>query len=429
MMAAQLLNLLYNIVDRVFIGRIEGVGAHALGGVGLCFPVIIIITGFSNLYGSGGAPLCSMARGQGNKKRAEHILNTSFRLLIATAVIITIAVFFCCEPLLRLFGASDVNIVYAADYMRIYILGTPFIMVALGMNPYINSQGFAKTSMTTILVGTVLNIILDPLFIFVLDMGTQGAALATVLSQIVSCILVLRFLLGRSAELRIHLDDGFRISPRTAFDIVSLGISSFVMQCTNSVVAIVCNKLLSGYGGDLYVSIMTIINSERQILSTPSDSFCEAISPILSYNYGAGDYRKARKTICIFTALSVSYSVAAWLLTILFPGHMLRIFNSDPDILNFGVPAMKCYFAAFVFQSFQTCGQTAFKSLNKKKRAIFFSIFRKIIIVVPLTFLLPKMGFGALGVFMAEPVSNVIGGLACYITMLITVMPELKVPT
>lgn len=425
-MAAQLLNLLYNIVDRIFIGRIEGTGAHALGGVGLCFPIIIIITGFANLYGSGGAPLCSMERGKGNKKQAEHIMNMSFRLLIVTALIITVAVFFCCEPLLRLFGASDVNIVYAVSYMKIYIFGTVFIMAALGMNPYISSQGFAKTSMYTILVGTILNIVLDPLFIFVLGMGVRGAALATVISQVVSCVFALRFLLGKSAELRLHLEDGFRIDPRTALDIVSLGISSFVMQCTNSVVAIVCNKLLSGYGGDLYVSIMTIINSERQILSTPADSFCEGISPILSYNYGAGDYKKARKTIFIFTALSVSYSVIAWLLTVLFPAHMLRIFSHDPDILKFGVPAMKCYFAAFVFQSFQACGQTAFKSLNKKKQAIFFSIFRKIIIVVPLTFLLPAMGFGALGVFMAEPVSNVIGGLACYITMLILLMPELK---
>lgn len=426
MMAAQILNLLYNIVDRIYIGRIEGAGAQALGGVGLCFPIIVIITGFANLYGSGGAPLCSMARGKGDIKSAEHIMNTSFRLLIGTALIITAAVFLGCRPLMHLFGASDTNIIYAVSYMRIYIIGTLFIMITLGMNPYINSQGFAKTSMGTILVGTILNIILDPLFIFVFHMGVRGAAFATVVSQAVSCLLVLRFLLGDKPELHIKTAGGRKIDLHTAADIISLGISSFVMQCTNSIVAIVCNRLLSGYGGDLYVTLMTMINSERQILSTPSDAFCDGISPILSFNYGAGNYRKAKKTIFIITVLAVSYSVIAWLLILAFPKQLLAIFSNDTKVIQAGVSAMKCYFAAFMFQTFQTCGQTVFKSLNKKKQAIFFSIFRKIIIVVPLTFILPKAGFGALGVFMAEPVSNVIGGLACYITMLLMILPELK---
>lgn len=426
MMAAQILNLLYNIIDRVYIGRIAGGGALALGGVGLCFPVIMIITGFANLYGAGGAPLCSMARGKGELRQAEHIMNTSFRLIAVTALIITVTVFFCCEPLMWLFGASDMNIGYAVSYMKIYVLGTVFIMITLGMNPFINSQGFAKISMLTVLVGTVLNIFLDPLFIFVFHMGVKGAAFATIISQAVSCLFVFRFLLGKSPELRLHLEDGFRIDLHTAGDIVSLGISSFVMQCTNSLVAIVCNKLLAGYGGELYVSIMTIINSERQILSTPSDAFCDGISPILSFNYGAGDYKKARKTIFFITVLSISYSIAAWILILIFPKQLLRIFSNDPQILSVGVNAMKCYFAAFMFQTFQTCGQTVFKSLNKKKQAIFFSIFRKVIIVVPLTFLLPTLGFGTMGVFMAEPVSNVIGGLACYITMLFMIIPKLK---
>jgi len=426
MMAAQTLNLLYNIVDRIYIGRIEGAGALALGGVGLCFPVIMIITGFANLYGVGGAPLCSMARGKGDRAQAEHIMNTSFRLLIMTALVITITVLICCEPLMRLFGASDMNIGYAVSYMKIYVTGTVFIMITLGMNPFINSQGFAKTSMSTVLVGTVLNILLDPLFIFVFHMGVKGAAFATVLSQAVSCIFVFRFLLGKSPELKLRLRDGFKIDLGTAVDIVSLGISSFVMQCTNSLVSIVCNKLLAGYGGELYVSIMTIINSVRQILSTPSDAFCDGISPILSFNYGAGDYKKAKKTIFFITVLSVSYSIVAWILVIAFPKQLLGIFSNDPEILSFGTHAIKCYFAAFMFQTFQTCGQTVFKSLNKRKQAIFFSIFRKVIIVVPLTFFLPTLGYGAMGVFMAEPVSNVIGGLACYTTMLFMILPELK---
>lgn len=424
--AAQLLNLLYNIVDRIYIGRIEGSGTHALGGVGLCFPVIIIITGFANLYGTGGAPLCSMARGRDNKKEAEQIMNTSFRLLAVTAIILTVLVFAFCEPLMRLFGASSVNIGYAVSYMRIYVLGTLFNMIALGMTPFINSQGFARTSMTVILIGTVLNIVLDPVFIFVLGMGVSGAAFATVLSQAVSCLLVLRFLRSSRAELRIHFEDGWHIELRTAVNIVSLGISSFVMQCTNCAVSVVCNKLLSGYGGDLYVSIMTIINSERQIFSTPVDAFCDGVSPILSYNYGARDYTKVRKAIIILTAVALSYSVAAWLLILVFPGTLLHIFTHDGQMIEVGVSAMKCYFAAFVFQTFQNCGQTVFKSLNKKKQAIFFSIFRKIIIVVPLTFLLPALGFDAMGVFLAEPVSNVIGGLSCYITMLFVTRRELN---
>lgn len=403
LMAAQILNLLYNIVDRIYIGRIADGGALALGGVGLCFPIIIIITGFANMFGFGGAPLCAMARGGGNKERAEHIMNTAFRLIIVTALIITALVFIFCEPLMRLFGASDANIIYAVPYMRIYTLGTPFIMIALGMNPFVSSQGFPKISMYTVLVGTILNFILDPLFIFTFHMGVKGAALATILSQIVSCIWVLCFLFGKSLELRLHLKHFWKMDVKTAVDIVSLGVSSFVMQCTNSIVAIVCNKLLAGYGGDMYVSIMTIINSERQILSTPIEAFCDGITPILSYNYGAGDYKKVKKTIFIMTILSAAYSIAGWLLIMVIPKQMLRIFSEDTELVNAGVSAMKCYFAAFAFMTFQSSGQTVFKALNKKKQAIFFSIFRKVIIVVPLTFLLPMMGFGTLGIFMAEP--------------------------
>ena len=426
MIIAQLLNLLYNIVDRIYIGRIPGSGSMALGGVGLCFPIITIITGFANLYGFGGAPLCSMERGKGDKAAAGRILNTSFWLLILTALLITAAVYFFCEPLLTLFGASAHNIGYALSYMKIYILGTIFVMTALGMNPFINAQGFARTGMTTIFAGALLNIILDPLFIFVFHMGVTGAAIATIISQAVSCIYVLCFLTGKTPELKLDVKKGIYIDISVAFNIVSLGISSFVMQCTNSIVSIVCNKLLAGYGGGIYVSVMTIITSQRQILSTPSDAFCDGISPMLSYNYGAGSYKKTRKIILILTALAISYSAAAWLFIVCFPTQLLKIFSSDSSILQIGVSAMKFYFAAFVFQTFQTCGQTVFKSLNMKKQAIFFSIFRKIIIVVPLTFLLPQMGFGADGVFMAEPISNVIGGLACYLTMLFMVIPELR---
>lgn len=424
MLIAQVLNLLYSIVDRVYIGRIQGEGTLALGGIGICFPVIILITAFTNLYGVGGAPLCAIERGKGERDEAERIMNQSFRLLILTGVILMIIGLIFCEPILYLFGASDVTIKYAASYLRIYLIGTLASMTAAGLNPFINAQGYALTGMLTIFIGTVANIILDPIFIFVFGMGVAGAAIATVISQCLSAFFVIVFLRGPKAELKLIRHTPF--DRKLSANIISLGFASFVMQCTNSVVSIVCNHVLSQYG-DLYVSAMTIVSSVRQILDTPVGAIADGASPMLSFNYGARRYSKVRYSIRLVTTWAVGYTIIIWALILLFPAAFIGIFNSEPTLLGIAIPALHMYFFAFVFQAFQYSGQTVFKSLNKKKRAIFFSLFRKIVLVVPLTLLLPRFnGLGASGVFIAEPISNFIGGTACYVTMLLTIIPELK---
>lgn len=427
MLVAQILNLMYNIVDRIYIGRIPGEGLLALGGVGLCFPFITLITAFTNLYGAGGAPLCSIQRGRGNKEEAERIMNTSFWLLVITGAVLTVLGSIFCSPVLTLFGASDTSLPYALPYMRIYLMGTVFSMIALGMNPFINSQGFANVGMTTIFLGAVTNIVLDPVFIFLFHLGVQGAAWATICSQILSAIFVLHFLTGSRAELRLRLKQKPSLHKRHVLDIVGLGSASFVMQCTNSLVQIACNRMLGSFGGDVYISTMTIINSVRQILDTPVLAIADGASPILSYNYGAGKYDNVKKAIRVVTLSALAYTAVVWVLILLLPEMFIGIFNNDESLLTVAVPALHIYFFAFIFQALQYSGQTVFKSLNKKKQAIFFSLLRKVVIVVPLTFILPYVGnLRANGVFLAEPVSNFLGGSACFVAMLLMVFPELS---
>ena len=427
MLVAQILNLMYNIVDRIYIGRIPGEGLLALGGVGLCFPFITLITAFTNLYGAGGAPLCSIERGRGHQEEAQQIMNTSFWLLVITGVLLTVLGSTFCRPVLTLFGASDTSLPYAMSYMRIYLLGTIFSMVALGMNPFINSQGFANVGMTTIFLGAVTNIVLDPLFIFVFRLGVQGAAWATVCSQILSAVFVMSFLTGSRAELRLLLRKRPALQRKHVWDIIGLGSASFVMQCTNSLVQIACNRMLGAFGGDIYISTMTIINSVRQILDTPVLAIADGASPILSYNYGAGRYDNVKKSIRFVTLSALAYTTVVWVLVLLLPELFIGIFNNDDSLLTVAVPALHIYFFAFIFQALQYSGQTVFKSLNKKKQAIFFSLLRKVVIVVPLTFLLPYVGkLGANGVFIAEPISNFLGGSACFLAMLLMVFPELS---
>ena len=426
MLVAQVLSLLYNVVDRIYIGRIPGEGTTALGGVGLCFPFIMVITAFTNLYGIGGAPLCAMALGRGDKKQAEKILNVSFFLLAATACVLTILGLIFCRPLLYLLGASDTTIVYAEPYLRIYLYGTIASMAASGLNPFINAQGFAGTGMLTIFIGAAANIILDPLFIFVFGWGVRGAAVATVISQCLSAVFVLRFLHSGRSGLSLHGSYIRHAEWKTAADITGLGFAGFVMQITNSLVAVVCNHMLSTTGGDLYVSVYTIVSSVRQLMDVPVGAINDGASPIMSYNYGAGRYDRIRKTVRITTVWGIGYTCVMWLLIVLFPAAFILIFSSDSTILTTAVPALHMYFFAFVFQALQYSGQTVFKSLNMKRQAIFFSLFRKVIMVVPLTLLLPRIGgFGPLGVFMAEPVSNFIGGTFCFTTMMLTVYRRL----
>ncbi len=426
MIIAQILNLLYNIVDRIYIGMIPEIGATALTGVGLCFPIITLITAFTYLFGNGGAPLCSMERGRGNREEAEMLMGNTFVMLIGTGVILTAIGLIFYRPILYAFGASDVTFSYAADYIRIYLLGTLFVMITLGMNPFINSQGFGNTGMLTILIGAVLNILLDPLFIFGMHMGVRGAALATIISQFCSAIWVLRFLTGKKAILNLK-KSAMRISWKRVGSIVSLGMSGFFMAFTNSLVQVVCNATLQTWGGDIYVGVMTVLNSVRDIFTMPVHGLTTGASPVMSFNYGEKAYDRVKKAIKFITAVCVIYTLAGWGILKLLPEFFIRIFNSDPGLLEKGVPALHIYFFGFCFMALQFTGQSVFVALGKAKKATFFSLFRKVVIVVPLTLLLPHVnGLGTDGVFWAEPVSNLVGGCACFFTMLATVLPELN---
>ncbi|MDO4622566.1 MAG: MATE family efflux transporter [Eubacteriales bacterium] len=429
LLAAQLLSLLYNIVDRVYIARIPGTGTQALGSIGLCFPIIMLIFAFTSLYGMGGAPLFSIYLGQGDTENASRTMDIAFFLEVTTGIVLMLIGIVFAVPILRLFGASEAALDFGVPYIRIYLTGTVFSMIAAGMNPYINAQGFSLMGMTTVAIGAVSNLLLDPLFIFVLGFGIRGAAAATVLSQFFSALFSFRFLRGKRIAIPLHLLTvrEIRHSGQRCWDIVSLGISSFVMAGTNSLVSIACNNVLAATGGDIYISIMTIISSVRQVLDTPVHALSEGASPVLSYNYGAGKPREVRKCIRSMFLMCIVCTGFIWSMILLFPVPIISVFSSDSTILADAVPALHLYFGAFIFMALQFTGQTVFKALKKKKQAIFFSLFRKVIIVIPLTYLLPHMfGLGTSGVFLAEAVSNVIGGTASFTAMLLMVLPELK---
>jgi putative MATE family efflux protein len=424
MLVAQIINLLYNIVDRIYIARIPVIGTVALGAVGLCFPLVILTTAFTNMFGSGGAPLFSIARGQKDDERARQIQNTSFFLLIATGVFLIIVGEIFGRQILSLFGTSDSAMVYALPYLRIYLLGTVFSMIATGMNPFITAQGYSVVGMTTIVVGAAANIILDPIFIFALGMGPEGAAIATVISQGLSATYVLRFFFGGKCayNLKVMSFEEIRHCGKTAASIMGLGSAAFIMQFTNAMVSVSCNSVLASVGGDLYVSIMTMVNSARQMMETPILAIAEGTSPIISYNYGARRFDRIKRAIAIMVVMEFGYTFLVWMFIRLFPAAVIGVFSNDRTILSDAIPAFNLYFSTFIFMTFQHSGQVVFKSLGRKGHAIFFSLFRKALIVVPLTYILPYLfHMGTDGVFAAEPISNVIGGTACFVTMLLTV--------
>lgn len=409
MTVAQLINILYNVVDRMYLGKLPG---HlSLTGLGLCLPIISILMGFANLCGMGGAPLCSIHRGKGEDGEAERILGNSFALLLLFGAGLTALGLAFRRPILYLFGASDLTFPYANDYLTIYLLGTLFVMIGLGMNPFINAQGFSRMGMMTVALGAVVNIVLDPIFIFALDMGVRGAALATVLAQGCSALWVLKFLTGRRALLRLRWNT-LRLQAARVRRILALGTSGFVMSMTNSLVQVLCNASLQHYGGDLYVGVMTVINSIREVVSMPVQGITNGCQPVLGYNYGAGEYERVRRGIRFTTVLTVGYSVAAWALVMAVPELLIRIFNDEPELIAAGIPAFRLYFAAFFCMSFQFIGQSVFVGLGRSRSAVFFSLLRKAFIVAPLTLLLPGLGMGVDGVFAAEPVSNVLGGVS-----------------
>lgn len=426
MTVAQLINVLYSVVDRMYIGRLPDAAGNALTGLGLTFPILSIVTAFANLFGMGGSPLFSIQRGKGDRDRAQVILGNTFALLVGTGVALTVVLLVLKRPLLYAFGASDATYPYADGYLTIYLLGSVFVMISLGMNQFINAQGFGRTGMLTVLIGAVTNILLDPVFIFVLDMGVQGAALATILSQFLSAVWAVSFLRGKKALIRLEWGS-MRLQPKLVWQIVSLGFSSFVMAITNSIVQVACNSTLQSFGGDLYVGVMTIINSVREVVSTPINGVTSAAQPVMGFNYGAQEYRRVRSGIVFTTIVCIVYTTAVWLLLFLFPRFFIGLFTGEEALREAAVPSMHIYFFGFFMMSLQMAGQSAAVALGRSKQAVFFSLFRKVIIVTPLTLLLPHLfGLGVNGVFLAEPISNFIGGGACYITMLLTIWREMN---
>ena len=420
MTVAQLIHVLYNIVDRVYLGRLEDVGLLSITGLGLCLPIISIMMAFANLCGMGGAPLCSIHRGEGEMDEAERVMGNSFTLLLGFGVVITGIGLIFKEPLLYLFGASGDTFPFANDYLTIYLYGTIFVMIGLGMNPFINSQGFGRIGMLTVVLGAALNLILDPIFIFGLNMGVKGAAIATVISQFCSALWVLRFLTGSKALLKLK-PSAMRLRAARVGRILSLGLSGFTMAMTNSVVQILCNSTLQQVGGDIYVGVMTVLNSVREVIILPVQGVTHGCQPVLGYNYGARLYSRVRQGIRVTTVAAVCYSVCAWAVVMAVPQVFIRMFNNKAELLAVGVPAFRIYFATFAFMAGQLIGQSVSVALNRSKTAVFFSLFRKAMIVAPLTVILPALGWGVNGVFIAEPVSNVVGGLVCFIAMVFTV--------
>lgn len=424
---AQFVQVIYNVVDRMYIGHIPGEEAGAaLTGVGLTFPLITLVAAFINLFSSGGTPLCSMARGKDDTERARKIEANAFTMQIYVGLAAAIVLFLLMKPLLYLFGASDITYAYASQYLSIYLLGSVFLTIGTGMNGFINLQGFPRIGMCTTIIGAALNLVLDPLFIFGLDMGVRGAALATVISQLVSACWVMLFLFGKNAVIELRFHDLFHLDFSLLKEMVALGLSGFIMAATNSACQAVCNATLSVHGGDIYIGVMTIINSVREMIGLPVGGITSGAQPILSFNYGAQNNHRVKQGIRFTAWVGFLYTFLMWLLVMLFPMVFLRIFTPDQSLITVGKMPLIIYFMGFFMMSFQFAGQSAFVSLGKSKQAVFFSLFRKIIIVVPLTVLLPNIpALGVMGVFLAEPISNFVGGLACFMTMYLTVYRRL----
>ena len=419
MTAAQLVNVLYSVVDRVYLGRLPDSDSLALTGLGITMPIVSILMGLANLCGTGGAPLCSMSRGRGDDGEAERVMGNAFLLLLILGGAATAFFLALKGPVLYLFGASPDTFPHADGYLTIYLLGTLFVMISLGMNPFINAQGFGRTGMMTVLLGAAVNLILDPVLIFVFHMGVRGAALATVISQALSAAWVLAFLTGKRAILRLRREN-LRLEAGRTRRIVSLGLSGFFVNLTTSLVQVVCNATLQRCGGDTYVGVMTIINSIREVFIMPVHGLTNGSQPVAGYNYGAKQYSRVRQSIRFSVGVTVAYSAAFWVCAMLVPGALIRVFKSDPEILAAGVPALRIYFSMFLFMSLQLAGQGVFVGLGRSKQAVFFSLLRKAIVNAPLTVLL-ALWMGADGVFTAEAVSQLVGGLACFTTMYLTV--------
>ncbi|MEG0329647.1 MAG: MATE family efflux transporter [Longicatena sp.] len=417
--ASQVVNALYNMVDRMYIGHIADVGANALTGVGICFPIIMIVSAFAALVSMGGAPRASILMGQGNNKGAEKILGNCFSALVITSIVLTAVVLCFQTPLLMMFGASENTLPYAQSYMFIYAIGTIFVQLTLGMNAFISAQGFSKVSMMTVVIGAITNIILDPILIFVFDMGVQGAALATILSQGISSIWVLYFLLGKNTKIRLRTNN-FKIEKQILLPTLALGFAPFIMQATESILVLCFNSSLLRYGGDVAVGAMTILSSVMQFAMLPLMGFTQGAQPIISYNYGANNASRVKKAFKLLLICCLSYSTLLWLSVMIAPQIFTAIFTNDVALTQTSIWAMRIYMAGSLLMGAQLACQQTFIALGNAKTSAFLAMFRKILVLIPLIYILPMIFKDkVMAVFLAEPIADTLAVLTTIVLFVI----------
>lgn len=405
---AQLINMLYNVVDRIYIGHIPDIGHMALTGVGVAFPIIILITAFSSLIGMGGAPRAAIKMGERNKNEAEKILGNCVSLILILSLVLTILFLITGKSLLMKFGASNETIVYAHDYLSIYVVGTIFVMTTLGLNSFITTQGFAKTSMLTVVIGAIINIILDPILIFGFNMGVKGAAIATIVSQAVSAIWVLKFMLGSRTKIKIRKEN-LKLKKEVVFPILLLGVSPFIMQSTESILNVSLNSSLQKYGGDMAVGAMTILASLMQFMFLPLTGLTQGAQPIISYNFGAKNNERVKKTFKLLLISSIVFSTVVWLFMMVLPGIFVSLFTSDSELIKITSWAMRVYLGAGVVLGVQIACQQTFIAVGQAKISLFLALLRKVILLIPLIYVFPLFfSDKVFAVFFAEPVADII---------------------
>ena len=424
MILAMLVNALYSVVDRIYIGHLSGVGQTALTGIGLCYPITMAIAAFSYLVGNGGGPLTSILRGAKDDEGAEKVLGNSITLLVLFGILVPLICFLIQKPVLYLFGASDATYPYAREYITIYLSGSLPVMLTLGLNPFLNAQGFTRTGMMTVLIGAVCNIVLDPLFIFAFGMGVRGAAIATVISQTVSAVWVIAFLLGKKNLIRVR-KRFLRLQADVSMRIMGLGVSTFIMNLTEAAISAVFNASLSRFGGDIYVTVMTVATSVSQLVFMPLSGFAQGAQPVTGYNYGAREYTRVKQCFWFLVKASVAYAVLAWLVLMIFPRQLIGIFNNDPTLMETAIPMFRVFFCMNFIMSLQMSAQNTFVAMGEAKKATFFALYRKVMLLIPLILILPRIGFGITGVFAAEPVADTISALTCFTTFLLTAYRKL----
>lgn len=423
LIVAELVSVIYNIVDRIYIGHIPDIGTAAFSGVGICLPVVTLVSAFASLSGMGGSPLFSIARGHGDSEQAKNILETDITMLLVNSAALMVILIPLLKPLLNILGSDADTLPYAYSYMLIYMIGTPFVLIGIGMNPFINAQGYAKTGMLTIVIGAVLNIILDPIFIYALNMDVRGAALATVISQCVSAVWVLRFLVKEApirAE-RLHIDAD------VAKNVIKLGATGFTMKVTTSLTQAVINMTLKAWGGELaylYIASMSIISPIREVSWLPMQGFVEAFKPVASYNYGARRYDRVKEAIRFILSVNLSVGLLMWAVIQFFTEPLIRLFTSDVQLIANTIPCMRAFFRFYFLMALMMSSQNTFVALNMPRRSIFFSLNRKVILVVPLTVVLPYY-MGVMGAFYAEALSQLFGATLCFLAMILTVYRHL----